>query len=503
MAAILVAAGCAVLTGCSLSPTRLTKAELLSLSESNASRVAQGQEGFAKGVSLYEAMARALKYNLDYKVEAMQNALRAAELRVAHFNLLPNAMVNAGFVKRDNYLATGERDLITGVERPPTTTSTDRQVATSDLTFSWNILDFGLSYIRARQSADKVLIAAEARRKIIQRVIEDVRTAYWRAVSAERLLGRLGALEDRTRGVLVNSRKLFADRETSPITALTYERELIEIRRTAGELARELSVAKAQLAALMNAPPDTKFQLSGEGFETRAPKLDVDEQEMMTTALVNRPELRDIAYQRRINAHEAHAALVELLPGIQLYASGSTDSNSYLENEHWVSWGAKASWNLIKAFQYPAKRNVIQSQDQLLDTKALALTMAVMTQVHVSRIRYAYAARELTTAREYHDVQQRLVKQIRAEAFAERISEQTLVREEMNALIAEVKRDIAFSTLQSAFANVFASVGIDPYGEQIDTDLTVQELSLNIQRLWFERGDFGAGKNIVFVVAEN
>jgi outer membrane protein TolC len=478
----------------------LSNEQLQLIADSNAARVTAGQEPFARPITLYEAMARALKYNLDFKVEMMQRSLRTAELRVAHFNMLPNAIVNAGYVSRGNDNSTGERNLLTGVEKPPTTTSYERSILTTDLTFSWNILDFGLSYVRAHQAADRVLIAEEAKRKVIQRVIEDVRTAYWRAVSAERLLARLAAIDGRARSVLASTRKLYADRTTSPITALTYERELVEIRRNAEELGRELSVAKAQLAALMNAAPDERFQLADAALDAKVPGFDVDERLMITTALLNRAELRDVAYQRRINDLEAHAALLELLPGLQLYVGINSDSNRYLENDRWVTWGAKTSWNLMRAFQYPVRRNVIRSQDELLDTKALALTMAIMTQVHVSRIRYVHAARELATAREHHDVQQRLIRQIRSEARAERVSEQTLVREEMNTLVAEARRDIAYAAMQSAFANVFASIGVDPYADMIDFTASVHDLAAQLQQLWFERGDFGAGRKIVITL---
>ena len=103
-----------------------------------------------------------------------------------------------------------------------------------------------------------------------------------------------------------------------------------------------------------------------------------------------------------------------------------------------------------------------------------------------------HAARELASARDYYDVQQRLVKQMRAEAAAERISEQTLIREEMNALVAEAKRDIAFAAVQNAYANIFASVGLDPYGSDLNYGGGVGELEAQLRGLWLERGDFGS-----------
>jgi outer membrane protein TolC len=486
----------AVLSGCALAPEPLSFGQLQVITEKNLAGVTADQEAPHGAISLHEAMARAVKYNLDHRVEMMQAQLRQTELRLAHYALLPSAVANSGYASRSNDLSTGERKLATGIETPPVSTSTDRNRTISDLTFSWNILDFGLSYVRARQSADKVLIAEEAKRKVMHRIVEDTRTAYWRAVSSDRMILKLKGLEARVRTAQANARKLAREKEASPITAITYERELIEIKRTSQQLQHDLSVAKAQLAALMNLRPGTDFGLSGGSLDATAPVIEIDAQDMIYAALLNRAELRDIAYQQRINDREATAALLELLPGLQLYAGANVDTNHYLLHKEWVTWGAKSSWNLMRAFQYPAKRGVIEGQDKLLDARALALTMAVMTQVHVSRIRYANMVRELQTAREYLDVQSRLVRQMRNEAAAERISEQTLIREELNTLVAEVKRDIAFSAMQSAFANVFASVGLDPYASDVSPELPVSELAAQIKSLWFERGDFGAHRKI-------
>ena len=253
---------------------------------------------------------------------------------------------------------------------------------TADLSFSWNILDFGLSYVRAQQAADKVLIGKELQRKAVHRLLEDVRTAYWRAVTFERLVSRLNALSSRTEAALANSKALADGRETSLVTALTYERELTEIKRAAIDMQRDLVVAKSQLAALMNLTPGTKFALSLNSYGRLPQTLPNSLDAMMQIAVRDREELRENLYQQRINSQEVRAAMLEMLPGLQLSVGPNWDSNSYLMNTNWVGWGAKTSWNLLRVFQLPAKRDLIEDQQDLLKSRALALTMAVMTHAH-------------------------------------------------------------------------------------------------------------------------
>ena len=486
-----------VLGGCTVTPRPYSESELALRAEANLVNVTADQEPLTKPIDLYEAMARALKYNLNYRVEAAQTRLRMAELNLAHYALLPNAAVNAGYATRDNRLASSSLNLATNTPNFGASTSQDRDLRSGDLAFSWNILDFGLSYVRAHQSADRVLISEEMQRKVIHRLLEDVRNAYWRAVSHDRLVKRLKRLEKRTIKALANSRSLSKSRQTFPISALTHERELVEIKRDIKHLQRDIVVAKSQLAALMNVKPGTPFKLVVRSRPRPPTRLPLGLDEMMVSALRDRAELRENWYQQRINMHEARAALLDLLPGLQLYSGANWDSNSFLLNSDWVNWGAKASWNLLKVFQYPAKRRAIKLQDEVLDARALALTMTVMTQVHVSRIRFHHLRQEFASAAEYRSVQNRLTQQTRIEAEAKRISEQVLLREEMNALVAEAKYDIAYASLQSAYANVFASIGWDPYGD-FDSSLPVAEIATPLRKGWLEQGDRKSAVSLAF-----
>lgn len=474
-------------------PKPLSDEALTAASWERQQQVAADQEDVVETIDLYEAMARALKYNLDHRVEIAEQSLRLGELDLSHYSLLPNAVANTGYAARDNDNASSSYNLTTNTQNFADSTSQERKLSTADIGFTWNVLDFGLSYVRARQAADKVLVQEEMRRKVMHRIVEDVRSAYWRAVSSDRLMERLTALEGRAKRALNETRTLYESRQTSPITALTYERELVEIKVKIGEIQRELNTARAQLGALMNIKPGTPFRLAGATPRSDDLVLQADLADMMSTAIFNRPELRELEYRIRINEQEAHAALLELLPGLQLYAGTNYDSNDFLLNNEWVNWGAKASWNLIRVFNYPARRGVVERQEDLLKTRGLALTMAVMTQVHVSRIRFMHSKKELATSKEYLDVQSRLVDQMRAEAAADRISKQTLIREEMNTLVAEAKRDIAYATLQNAYANLFSSMGLDPYAWELDRGQSLADLSAQLRNLWLERGDINAG----------
>ncbi len=479
-----------VLSGCVVTPQPLSESELALTASTNMARVAEEQEPVTRAISLYEAMARALKFNLDHRVEMMARALADAKLEAARADMLPSLVANAHKSLRSKHSYSYSKPP-GGPRSANASTSAEASVFTKDISFSWNILDFGLSYVRAKQAANRAMLAEEQKRKVINRIIEDVRTAYWRAVSAQRLTTGLQRLEGRVERALANSRSLGESGFSSPVAALNFQRELIDIKQDIQRMLRELKTAKIQLAALMNLPPDYNYKLVIPKRRLSHLKIRIPGDEMMRLALQNRPEMRELAYQGRISEQEAEAALLELLPGIQLYAGSNFDSNNLLLDNNWISWGAKASWNVMKLFQYPARKAVTDAELYLNDQRSLAMTMAIMTQVSVARTRYHYLRKSAETAAQYNSVQHKLLKQLRASETSGAESEQALIREEMNALVASAEYDLAYSDLQNAFGAIYATIGVDPWGDHLDTASDVETLAASLQQVWRERGDVG------------
>ena len=309
---------------------------------------------------------------------------------------------------------------------------------------------------------DRYLIAQEMRRRVGHSLLEKMRATYWRAVSYQRMTKKLVALEKRTIKAISNSRKLAKSGRVPRVEALTTERELLKIRRVIKTIQKDHVSAKSELAHLMNLKPGTKFTLN-EVTKTSLPTLPpISAEEMMFVAARDRPEVREIMYRHRIQMSEVKAAMLEILPGFNTYASSNWDSNSFLLNDGWFSWGSTIGWSLLKLFQYPASRYAAEAQAVLLEKQALAITMTVMTQVHLSRLRFHGAKGEYEIATEFRSVQARLTDLKRAESRANRISDQELLLEELNAFVAEVKHDLAYAQYQAAYAGLFATMGADP-----------------------------------------
>ena len=474
------------LSSCAIKPIPLTTGEVRSRVKADRAVLTKDQEPLSGPIDLYEAMARALKYNLDARVELMHKMLAQTQLDLSHYAMLPRLAANAGFDGRNNFSGGVGHSLISGQDNLEPFTSSEKNVFSADLSLSWNVLDFGLSYIRAKQASDDVLIAEEERRRVANRVMQDVRTAYWRAVSAERILPSLNMLDEWVKIALEKSQAIQNERLSTPLVPLQYRLDLLNTQRYVQQLFRELSTAKLQLAALINLPPDQEQEMSLMVPEREAGMLNLplDMAVLEDRALAARPELRMIDYRRRINARETKAAILEMLPSLNLQAGGNYSSNEFLFHQNWAAYAARTSWNLLNIFRYPARAKTIEAQDKVLHTQNLALTMAIMSQVHISVAQVAQAKNETSTAKLYHDTQSQISEQTRLSWRAARLSEQTVLRERVNQVAAQLRYDAAEAELQTAWAWLLTAVGEDVLPNDLTQELSVSDLALEVRTRW-------------------
>jgi outer membrane protein TolC len=316
--------------------------------------------------------------------------------------------------------------------------------------------------------------------------MQDVRAAYWKAVSAERILPSLKLLDDWVKSALEKAQAVQDEKLSSPLVPLQYKLDLLNTQRYIQQLFRELATAKIQLAALMNLPPGQEQQLvlMVPEREAKSVILPPDLTALEVRALEARPELRVIDYRRRINAQEAKAAILEMMPSLNLVIGGNYSSNSFLFHNHWGAYAARASWNLLNLFRYPARAKTIEAQDKVLHTQNLALSMAIMSQVHVSVAQVALAKKEVSTAGLYYDTQSQITEQIRLAWRTARSSEQAVLRERVAQVAAQLRYDAVEAEFQTAWASLLAAVGEDVLPNDLTKEQSVSDLALHLRTRW-------------------
>ena len=477
--------------GCGfVKPRPVTDEEVVKRVKSDTQLMYQNQEPIAGPVSLEEAMARALKYNLDYRLKKMESALALGLTDYASYDMLPKLAANAGYRARDNDSGGTSLGI---VDRQPSlrpSTSEERRHSLASLEVSWNVLDFGVSYYRARQQADQVMIAEERRRKVVQNIIQDVRSAFWRALGAQRLEAQAKAVLRQADEALARSRQAEVTRAISPGLALNYQRALLDATSLLNQRRQDLLYAKTELAALMTVPAGQEFTLANTN-EGRLPPAPCDISQLEELALMKRPELRQEDFKTRITSDEARKQLLGMLPGINLDISKNYDSNNLLFNNSWLQGGLGVSWTLMRLAALPALN---RAQDQQVETdtaRRLALSLAVLTQVRVGAERYRLALEDYRLADSAAQVDRRLADYTHASVKAKLETELEEIRTEARAVLGAYQRANAYVNTQVSFGRLYNTVGEDPLPDDFD-DENVKQLSQrlhsslrNIELEWF------------------
>lgn len=460
----------AAIGGCAVTSQPIERAASEQRAQEDLASMFSGQEPLSAPLTLHQAMARAVKYNLEARLKVMEEALAERQVDLSRLDMLPRMALDAGYAGRNNVSASSSRSIRTGTQSLEPSTSQDRDREVGDLTMVWNVLDFGVSYVSAQQQGDQRLIVQERRRKVLHTIIQDVRSAYWRALAADRLLVQIDQQMERVDQARQNSLRMSEQRIGDPVQSLGYQRALIEATRQLEQQRRALSLAKTELAALINLPMNTRFELAPASDSYPVPTLATDMAVLEQEALVNRPELREQDYQARIGAAETRKAMLRMLPGLEFSLGGHYDSNSFLVNQSWADYGVKVTWNLFNLLSAPAAIDAAKASEEVVTLRRQAMSMAILAQLYVANANLQEAARQFATSEQLASLDQQIAEQLRNRHKAQGIGELELIQGELNLLQANLRRDLAYADLRNAYGQVFASVGLDPLPEELSSD---------------------------------
>ncbi len=463
-----------ILSSCARSPKEITLNETNERVEKDILKIEQikkENETWEDNIKidLYTAIALAIKNNRELKIKQLETGIAYRQIDKVEFEMLPAIAANAGYSGSERYNASASATVPTtdlaGSIGTSFSTSRERDVNSQDIGFTWNALDFGLSFIRAGQEANRYLITEEMERKAEHNIVRDVIKAYWNTISADKLIKKYDPLLIEVDRALNDSQKIEELLLTKPMDALLYQKELLDIQRALQSQKEIFIDARIQLAGLMGLLPNQKFTI----IPTDDPLtiLNMDLEGMEKYALINRPELIKSHYDEKISIQETKASMSSLLPGLNFNAAWTHSSNDHLMNKTNLEYGSVMGANLLNVFMYPKVKRINETNTEVIREKRLALSMAVLSQVHLANIDYSLALEEYDTAERYYQVSRKITEQIKNAQKIARFGNLELIREQASLLVAELRYDIAYSKLQHAIGKIYTSVGVDITRENV------------------------------------
>jgi outer membrane protein TolC len=471
-----------LISACGTAPLQpLSKSDIVHQAALDRQAAQAGVEPITGALSMDEAIARALKYNLDRRTRLMEEALAMNQLDTAKWDMLPRLVADAGYLSRDKELITRSVDSVTGqpsLAHPYI--SSERTHQSYDLGLTWNMLDFGLSYLGAKQQADRVLIASERRRKALHTLIQDVRFAFWRTASAQRLRDDVRKAIVLAEDALSDARKAEAERLRSPIDALRYQRQLLENLRLLESIEQELASGRIELANLINAPLGQQFDVQEPNDKVDASLLDVPVERMEQLAVEQNADLREHFYNSRIAVEETRRTMLRLFPNLSFSYAAHYDTDRFLINNHWNDAGLRVSYNLFNLLSAPSQKALAEAGVALADQRRVAAQMAVLTQVHLARLQYQIAYRQYMRADAIWQADAKIAEHIKNKESAETQSKLEQVANSTTAILSLLRRYQSLSQLQGAGSKLQATLGMEPEIGSV-TDTSLQDLTKQVR----------------------
>lgn len=493
LGAVLVLGGCA-----SMQTEPIGVEKVKAAAAADIAAITEQVTPLSGGLSLEEAVARAVKYNLDRRVRAMEEALASGQFEAGKYDMLPKLVADAGYRQRNNDLVSKSIDSVT--QKPSLSNpyiSSERSATTSHLTFTWSLLDFGQSYYASKQNADRSLIALERRRKATHLLIQDVRTAFWRAASAQKLRGEVQATIAAAEEALADSRKAEMERLRNPVDALRYQRQVLENLRLLESIDQELSSARIELSSLVNLPLTQVVVIKEPASAISSKWLETPVEQLETIAIAQNADLREAHYNTRIAHIETRRIMARLFPGLSFNYALNGSSDNYLINQHWNEVGAQVSLGLLNLLSLPAQRRVAEASADLANQQRMATLMRVITQVHLARQQLGNSVRLFERADAIAQVDATIADHTAKRETAQTTTKLDRVANQTSFILSQLRRYQALAQVYAASSKLQATLGADLLVDDTG-DLPLDQLTQKVKETLQQ---WGENQPVVPVVA--
>lgn len=424
-------------------------------------------------LGLNDVIKLGLRNNLDLRVSRFEQEIAKDTALADKLDMLPNLQVNREYDHDDKFRREGSYNPETGVVTQGSTVSRLKTNLTADLTLTWSVLDFGLSYIRSRQSQLQQEVLQMRRNRQAQLLALDLTEAFWKAALAEDALDYVRRVERELKAQRGAIEQSVAERRLDAIAAKDVEKRLVDIALSIRDLQADIANARIRLSRLMGLNQDARFILKREAIKPLLAKFPRPDQLSANVfedyALLNRPELFERDLGERIQRDDVRAAMLNMFPNLSFSAGRNWDGNTLVESNYWNSVGYSVGWNLLNL---PRQYALVQSEEKGVEMERasrLQLTVGVITQVHIGLLDYRIAVERFKLYEESYGLTTELLGMTRERNAAGIMSDLSVAQRLLEDMAAKLRRDQAVVDLIVAYRRLLTSVGLNPH--QWDTAL--------------------------------
>ena len=423
-----------------------------------------------KPLALNDIIEIAICNNLDLRVKELEYAIQSERATGEKLKTLPSLTLSGEHSYRSTNTAsysinatTGEIssgvDPVTGQALPPGSIGSSQWVNRWDLTAAYNLVDFGLSYLRARQEINRAISVRFQYERARQNLILDIFKAYWKTLAAKQTMDQAAKLTATSRKLQSNVENWVSAKMIPEISGLRSQLELVNMRARLQPIENSYQQGKTELAALMGIPDSTEFEIADVEIDLNLFELD-DMELLEERALQNRPELYSSDAEHHIFKDEVRAALVEMFPNTSIFGGQNYDYDRFLINHHWFLSGARTAWNLLSLPQKWYNRKAAKERVKLSHESRMALSLGVITQVHLAYFTYLDALKSYENLDETSAINSRMLFIANKQREYGALDGIDMINFDVDALESQYNALVAYGDIQIALELLNNAMGL-------------------------------------------
>ncbi|MDX8393435.1 MAG: TolC family protein [Mariprofundales bacterium] len=406
-------------------------------------------------LTLEKMMQLARSHNLEYMVKELEAAQADDELAAAKLALLPRAPVgaNGGYSTSEGYVFS--KNQATGTKSATASTSQRKFKGGLNLSLQWSVLDFGISYYRAKQKIFARQIVDERKRRALSKLALNLVQDYMRLsvakVGLQQAKKALLSLNDAT----MRMKKLAESGDIDKYEVLQYESKRVALENARETLQAEANAATMRLAQTIGVPPGMRFKVKMPNFDPEVMPKQFDVLALVDQALRSRPELFEADLKEKITRKEVEVLALERWPNLSGVLGGTYDSNTFLDQSIWATVGLDLSWDLLSFPRLTKQKEAMEKRAEVLVKERHLLAMGVMAETHLAYGDYKLKAQRYQRMKRELELHRALLGLAQKRAKAGKLSNIDLIAHEAAAVEKSIQVARSYADWMEALQGVY------------------------------------------------
>jgi TolC family type I secretion outer membrane protein len=316
-------------------------------------------EEVKSGLSLSDAVKKALENNPKIKAASFQAEASEARVIQARSGLLPRIYLNENFSRTNNPMwAFGTRlnqEDITASDFDPDRLNNPDGINNfiTSVTIDWTLFDGGQTWIGLKQTKIEREAAILMLERTREEVIGQTATAYFGLLLAKGQLDLIRHILDTAKAHSIMAKSRLENGLTVKSDFLRAQVRVSELEQELFSAEGNLLIGEAALCSVMGIYPCAPFQAATKLEEAAGEENDADK--LVETAFANRKDLKQHLFQEMMAEKEIDKSLAGHLPSLHLMGNYEINSESFSETGDNYMLGAVMRLNLFSGERISGK----------------------------------------------------------------------------------------------------------------------------------------------------